>query len=378
MNNYNGRIDEISAIIEKTTAEYRRLLRALGENFVPILTTADTDDLSRSLLEEYQTARERIERSSSALERMIRIDERQTELRTAMRDAQKELEHAESGRELAGAYEAVGAAAFRLFREHPLVDATYSSAFSGVARYQDQMRRVDMQMQQIQSDPANRSQSILGKISQGSRRVILRNKRTVRENQLPGLLQKLGRDLATTDFFDSMDDAELNAAAEPILAAEQRKSELQNRIEELTKESRTLVEEFNALSGGVRLQKAQKQRETEIAAAQEELNEILLELGQLAEEAKPETLKKELKVLESENDRLEHFTLLLERLKAGKEAEGIARSIEADRNRTAQITSRIATLQEEMKSLEGEIRRKEEEQAELIKRRGDENDLFGT
>jgi hypothetical protein len=378
MQNYNGRIDEISGILEKTEGECRRLRRALGEKYVPILKKGAPDEDAATLLKDYQTIRERIEHSSSALERMIRIDERQTELRNSMREVQKELEQAESGRDLAGAYEAVGAAAFRLFREHPLVDATYSTAFSGVARYQDQIRRIDTQMEQIQTDPAVRSPSLLEKLSRGSRQVILRNKRSVRENQLPGLLQKLGRDLAATDFFDAMDDAELTAAAEPIIAMENRKAALRQRIEELSDESRTLVEEFNALSGGVRLQKAQKNREAEIAAARDKLTEVLLKLGALAEEAQPEELKQDLEALENENSRVNHFSALLERLRAGKAAEEVARSIDADNTRKKQIEDRIVALQREIKDLDDEIRRKEKEKSDLMERRGDESELFGT
>jgi hypothetical protein len=378
MQNYNGRIDEISGILEKTEGECRRLRRALGEKYVPILKKSAPDEDAATLLKDYQTIRERIEHSSSALERMIRIDERQTELRNSMREVQKELEQAESGRDLAGAYEAVGAAAFRLFREHPLVDATYSTAFSGVARYQDQIRRIDTQMEQIQTDPAVRSPSLLERLSRGSRQVILRNKRSVRENQLPGLLQKLGRDLATTDFFDAMDDAELTAAAEPIIAMENRKAALRQRIEELSDESRTLVEEFNALSGGVRLQKAQKNREAEIAASRDKLNEVLLKLGALAEEVQPEELRQDLEALENENSRVNHFSALLERLQAGKAAEEVGRSIDADNTRKKQIEERIVALQREIKDLDDEIRRKEQEKSDLLERRGDESELFGT
>ncbi|MFA7566978.1 MAG: hypothetical protein WCY01_08110 [Alkalispirochaeta sp.] len=373
MYNYSARIDEISAILQETLAESRRRQRSLGEKYVPLAADGEGADL----VSRYEEITERIERSSSALERMIRIDERQTELRNEMRTVQKELEQAESGRGLAGAYEAVGAAAFRLFREHPLVDATYSTAFSGVARYQDQMRRIETRLQQLQAEPAGHSGSVLDRLSRGSRQVILRNKRAVRKNQLPGLLQKLGRDLAVTDFFDSMDDSELTAAAEPLRETERQKGELRTRINDLSDESKKLVDEFNALSGGARLQKAQKNREDEISQAQEDLNNVLLQLGEVAEKVRPNELAKDIAALDDERSRARHFSALLDRLETGKKVHELERTIAADENRRNQIDEKITSLQEEKYNLEQEIDRKEQEKAGLIAQRGDEAELFG-
>lgn len=373
MYNYSARIDEISAILQETLAESRRRQRSLGEKYVPLAADGEGADL----VSRYEEFTERIERSSSALERMIRIDERQTELRNEMRTVQKELEQAESGRGLAGAYEAVGAAAFRLFREHPLVDATYSTAFSGVARYQDQMRRIETRLQQLQAEPAGHSGSVLDRLSRGSRQVILRNKRAVRKNQLPGLLQKLGRDLAVTDFFDSMDDSELTAAAEPLRETERQKGELRTRINDLSDESKKLVDEFNALSGGARLQKAQKNREDEISQAQEDLNNVLLQLGEVAEKVRPNELAKDIAALDDERSRARHFSALLDRLETGKKVHELERTIAADENRRNQIDEKITSLQEEKYNLEQEIDRKEQEKAGLIAQRGDEAELFG-
>lgn len=373
MYNYSARIDEISGILQETLAESRRRQRSLGEKYVPLAADGEGADL----VSRYEEITERIERSSSALERMIRIDERQTELRNEMRTVQKELEQAESGRGLAGAYEAVGAAAFRLFREHPLVDATYSTAFSGVARYQDQMRRIETRLQQLQAEPAGHSGSVLDRLSRGSRQVILRNKRAVRKNQLPGLLQKLGRDLAVTDFFDSMDDSELTAAAEPLRETERQKGELRTRINDLSDESKKLVDEFNALSGGARLQKAQKNREDEISQAQEDLNNVLLQLGEVAEKVRPNELAKDIAALDDERSRARHFSALLDRLETGKKVHELERTIAADENRRNQIDEKITSLQEEKYNLEQEIDRKEQEKAGLIAQRGDEAELFG-
>ncbi|MFP4153964.1 MAG: hypothetical protein ACLFSV_14050, partial [Alkalispirochaeta sp.] len=353
--------------------------RLAGEHYIPLIGSEDLeakDPPAAALLNRYREIREKMEHSSSALERMIRIDERQTEIRSHMRELQKELEQKESGRGLEGTYEAVGAAAFRLFREHPLVDATYSAAFSGVARYQDEIHRLDTQLQQLQSDPTAESASVFRKISRRGRELVLKNRRAVKENQLPGLLQKLGRDLASTDFLDAMDDPELTAAAEPIRAVEERKEQLRREIEALSTESRTLVEEFNALSGGSRLQRAQQHREDEIAAYREKLNEILLELGSLAEERSPQELTEDLERVQTEKERLAHFDEILHRLEAGKRAKSLQGEIAENEQRRNDLDARIADLEQKKRNLAEEAVAMSKEVEDLIKRRGDERDLF--
>lgn len=376
MHDYSDRIKEIADTRSAVRIECDRLRRVLGERFVPI---ADPEDLeAQPLVKRYTEIKERIERSSSALERMIRIDERQTDIRMEMKELQRELDQLESGKGLAGTFEAVGSAAFRLFREHPLVDATYSSVFAGIAKYQDEIRRIDAQIQQIQTKPSGSGISFFGKVSRGGRDMILRNRRSVKENQLPGLLQKLGRELADSDFFEAMDDPELNEAAEPLREIQARKDELRQKIQGLSEESRALVEEFNTLSGGSRLVKAQRLKEDEIAEARNELNNQLLSLGSLAEQRQPEELKEETQRLSDEEERRRHFESLLQRLQAGQKALLLEEEIASNTERKRKIDETINQLKMDQKSIDEDSAAKEAERKQLISERGDESDLFDT
>ncbi len=174
-----------------------------------------------------------------------------------------------------------------------------------------------------------------------------------------------------------MDDDELTTASEPIRAAERQKSALKEQIEALSEESRQLVEEFNALSGGSRLSKAQKDREAEIAQAQERLNEVLLQLGDEARNERPESLTAEIEALEHDESRAHHFRSILERLELGQKAEALGDEISSDNVRMARLNERIAALQDEKGRLEHEVRQKEAERENLIARRGNEDELFG-
>lgn len=374
MHDYSARINAITDTRTSVRLECDRLRRIVGERFVSVADTSDTE--VKTLVDRYQEIKNRMERSSSALERMIRIDERQTEIRLQMKELQKDLEQKENGKGLEGTYEAVGSAAFRLFREHPLVDATYSSVFSGIAKYQDEMRRLETRIEQVQNDPSKANTGFFGKISRGGRDMVLRNRRNVKENQLPGLLQKLGRDLAETDFFDAMDDPELNEAAEPLREIQKQKTELRQKIQDLSNESRTLVDEFNELSGGNRLAKAQQRREDEIADARGELNSTLLALGSMAERVQPSELKSDLEKLTAEEHRKEHFESLLKRLQAGKQAELLQEAIATNDQRKDGIDEKIAELKAEKKRIDEDSSKKETERQQLLEDRGDESELF--
>lgn len=374
MYDYSARINAITDTRSSIRLECDRLRRILGERFVSVADASDPE--VTTLLDRYQEIKNRIERSSSALERLIRIDERQTEIRMRMKELQKDLEQKESGKGLEGTFEAVGSAAFRLFREHPLVDATYSSVFSGIAKYQDEIRRLETRIEQVQNDPSNANSGVFRKITRGGRDMVLRNRRNVKENQLPGLLQKLGRDLAETDFFDAMDDPELNEAAEPLRDIQKQKTELRQKIEELSNESRNLVDEFNELSGGNRLAKAQQRREDEIAGARGELNSTILALGSLAERVQPNELRSDLEKLAAEEERKEHFDAILKRLQAGRQAELLQEAIETNNRRKRGIDEKIAELKSEKKSIDDDSSKKEMERKRLLEERGDESDLF--
>ncbi|MDA3949708.1 MAG: hypothetical protein PF508_10840 [Spirochaeta sp.] len=374
MYDYNARIREISDVRHASQLECERLRRIIGRHFVE---HASEDDVEAApLVAESRQLSDQIEKSSSALERMIRIDERQTEIRMKMKALQKELEHIESGRGLEGAYEQVGAAAFRLFREHPLVDATYSSAFAELARYQDELRRIETRIGQVQTDPNNAAGSVFNRMSKRGRGFMLRKRRTVKENQLPGMLQRLGRDLASTDFFDAMEDAELTAAAEPLREAEHRKSALRAEIAALTEESRNLLDEFNTLAGGNRLSRAQQRHEEEIATARNELNDVLLRLGSVAEKRDGQDVSDELERLQNEEARKDHFDAVLARLEAGRLAIALQAEIDADERRRTQLEEEIAKLDARKEQVATDAAAKETERKNLLTKRGDETDLF--
>lgn len=366
MPDYAKRIQELTDVRARAARECDNQRRLVGQRLVALPAASRPPDIAE-LLDRHTAAQERVESASSAIERMIQIDDRENEIRGAMKALQKERDHLEQG--LEGAYEQIGSVAFRLFKQHPLIDASYSSAFQGLAKYQDAIRKLDSELEQVSVDPGAPQRGAVERLRLRARRAYLANRRSVRENQLPRLLQEAGRSLSEGDFIRQMDDDELNSVATPVLAAHKRRQQIDEELQKLREESGALVAEFNTISSGKRLPSARKERESQIDAARDELNGILFALGSAAEQAPPTELEAELRALRECEERRAHFDSMLERLEAGRAAELMQQDIES-------LIARKERLEQDVRELKQNITDKRDEHESLLSRRGEETDLF--
>lgn len=366
MPDYTERIAELTDVRDRALVECENQRRLLGERLVE-LDEAARPDGAGDLVTRYHAIRDRVEDASTALERMIAIDQRQTEIRDEMKELQKEQDQAFKG--LEEVYEQIGSVAFRMFREHPLLDARYSAVFENLARYQDDMRRLDTELDRYSAEPASGAGSLFERLGTRSRRAILRNRRSVRENQLPRLLQDAGRRLMDTDFVERIDDEELNRVAAPVFAARENRNRLDERLTALREESGRLVEEFNDLSRGKKLPRARRDREGEIDTARSELNAVLSQLGAIAGAAPPESLEAAARSLRECEQRTEHFTELIHRLEAGAEARRISGEID-------DLEARIAETETRLQELRATRDDRSARRDALLTQRGDEDELF--
>lgn len=247
MPDYLKRIQELNDVLVETERGVERLRRELGTK-VARLKKADKPEGIEDLLAEHKALTQTIDEAGNAIERMSGIDARQTEIREEMKQLQEEHDQLDKG--LDPIYEQIGAVAFRLFREHPLVDASYSGAFEDLARYHDQIRSIDTELEQIGAGNEGSNRKLLEKVGLKSREFLLRNRRSIKENQLPRLLVKAGRELVDGDFVDAMGDEELNRVSQPYRDVRARQADIRASLDELSGESGRLVDEFNAVSGG--------------------------------------------------------------------------------------------------------------------------------
>ncbi|MEX2445216.1 MAG: hypothetical protein WD492_16550 [Alkalispirochaeta sp.] len=368
MPDYAKRLQEIVDVRQRAIRECEDQRRLIGERLLD-LPESKLPEEAAPLVKRHHSIQQRLEAASSAIERLMEIDQRQNEIRDRMKALQKERESLFRG--LDDVYEQIGAVAFRIFKHHPLIDPSYSDAFESLARYQDDIRLLDAQLDRYSAEPAQQQRSIVERIGTKTRRAIAKNRKSVRTNQLPRLLQDSGRRLVETDFVAQMDDEELSAVAQPIKDVEQRREEIDSALQELKEESGKLVAEFNSLGNGQKLARARKERESEIEAAKTESGEILASLGRVAREDPPENLSDKIDALKQCEERIAHFDSLLERLKAGQKALTITDEI-------SQLHDRITARRRELEELEQEALAKNEELQELESQRGNERDLFDT
>ena len=366
MADYAQRIHELTDVRRRALQECENQRRLIGERLVD-LPASELPEAAAPLVQRYRGIADRVELASSAIERMIAIDDRQSEIRDRMKELQKERDQLHQG--LDGVYEQVGAVAFRLFRQHPLIDATYSSVFAGLARYQDDIRDIEANLGRYSADPGAAKGSVFERLGARGRQALLRNRRAVRENQLPRLLQDAGRKLVETDFISQIDDEELNRVSQPVRDAADRRQELEEALQELRTESGRLVDEFNGLSAGKKLPRARKDRQGEIDAARGEMNQVLAELGRIAATDPPEAVEAEVSALKECERRTAHFDQLIRRLQAGQQAELVERDIESLDGEIRDTEQRLADLRERRAA-------REANHADLVGERGDESDLF--
>lgn len=356
---YAERIREITEIRDRARRECDDQQRLLGERSVE-LSRDDVNEDAAALLDEYHTLKSAVENASSVLERMIHIDERQAAIRDQMKALQRERDGLTDG--LEPVYERIGGIAFQLFRGNPMLDSRFSMVFSDLARYHDDVRKLDHELDRYSAAPEGDRRPLLERLGTGSRAFLLRNRRKVRENQLPGLLQRAGRDLAESGFIEQMDDEELTQAAEPILRKRERRDEIDRELEALRAESGELVSEFNGLSEGKRLARARKEREEEIDGLRTRLVSVLSSLGAVVAAEAPDSLTEQAQALHTCRERITHFDNLLTRLEAGREAQRLSSQV-------AELTAQIERLTGERTSLSTQLKEQE-------KLRGDESELF--
>lgn len=373
MPDYLKRIQELNDVLVETERGVERLRRELGTK-VARLKKADKPEGIEDLLAEHKALTQTIDEAGNAIERMSGIDARQTEIREEMKQLQEEHDQLDKG--LDPIYEQIGAVAFRLFREHPLVDASYSGAFEDLARYHDQIRSIDTELEQIGAGNEGSNRKLLEKVGLKSREFLLRNRRSIKENQLPRLLVKAGRELVDGDFVDAMGDEELNRVSQPYRDVRARQADIRASLDELSGESGRLVDEFNAVSGGRKLASARRRREEEIETSRTRLNEVLAAIGRVAEDAEVEALSDEVEAIRQEESRAAHFRTLIARLEAGREVLRVQKELDTLVARQEKAAGQIRELERQIESLEQEQKARKAELAQYRSERGDESELF--
>ncbi len=326
------------------------------------------------LMQRYQGLSDEIARITGDISRMEEIDRRQEEIKQRMRELQKERDNLFRG--LEPVYEQIGAVAFRLFREHPMVDSRYSLVFEDLARYQDQIREIEVRLRRSSGENGQTGSNVLSRVGTMGRTILLKGRRSVRESRLPGMLRSAGQQLAEGDFLEVVDDNELSRVSQPLRDARSGAHGIDEELQALTGESGALLEEFNRISRGNRLNRARQDQETEVRSAREKTNGVLVEIGGLLEEKKHGKPEDQMKRLKERRRKIVALEDLRIRLEAGLAVEEKEALLKACRREQQSVTAEIQVLQQRLEKLQGDDAQLVTEKEEMEKKRGSVEDLF--
>ena len=373
MPNYDQRMHEIARVRSAIYQECERARRELGRSIVT-MDRASWPESVVTRIQEYQTLQETIEARAAASEQAAVITEEHRSLATEARALRSELKQSEH--DARRSHVRIGEVAFRLFREHPLLDTTYSDAFEQLARYHDELRRLEQDAEHTTVPEGLRGRGILDRITARGRDVLIRNRLAAKRAQLPRLLEDAGSRLAGGEFIDQVDDADLNDAAVPVRTHREKQVEIDARLRGIEDRQANLDHQLNTLIGTKPLQRARKAIEQEINAAKTRANDLLLEIGRAVEHDQSEAFADARSLLSDCEQRRRSFDELMARLQAGKHAELLTAEIEDIERRREILGSRIKELQSEVKSLKVIAKERGTEREQELARRGDETELF--
>ncbi len=386
MSAYTDKRDEIKSELSFLDERLRAQLAAAGQAIVESDTTpheASHDEASHdeasyaSLIASDAQIQSRLKELQKMRDRIVEIGNRLTEIKQA--DDELEKRRKELGAELEPHYEAIGENAFRVYRNNPLVDQEYADIFTPVQEAHEEIKQTRAELDQAESELENRP--FLEKMVVRGRIIVLRNRLSLRENQIARLYRDAGRQIAATDFITTIGDPELERAAAPFL----EKTEETHRLED---ESASLREEREALEGelrtlGVERRPAARLSDIDslIQTAESERKESLIAVANAVREAMPDAdlgdeVRAELEsVAAIERDR-EDARERLERVEAAIQAERLLGEKSQLETTIGRKRSQIEKLQADIEGLEREKAGLESMITAAEQRRGAEADLL--
>ena len=372
MRDYTKRIRELTRSRRQAADACEEQRREIG-NKLATLASDERPEGSQEYFASIASLNAQLAGVNGKLARMDSILARQDEIESRIDELRRGSDQIET--ELAPVFEQIGSVAFRLFREHPLIDTTYSAAFEELARYQDEVRAVEREVEQLRASIEGNKGFVERVILQG-RDILLRNRLSSKENRLPAVLRRTGAQLSSTDFVVQMDDPELNQVADQLIVARERQAALSSEIERLKDEHAELSKELDQLTGGRRLAKARSELDETGAEIQQELAKVYLSLGTFAESRSIPAVAEQTEALHAAGAEVARLDALLSRLEAGQRAQAVADERRRMESRLAAAEEQIAKLQHQKDQLEEQIASHGDLYKQLLKERGTEDELF--
>ncbi len=381
MSAYTDKREEIQSELSFLEERLRAQLAAAGQAIVEsdVVSGDETHDDPPhvSLIASDAQIQARLRELQETRDRIVEIGSRLAEIKQAEDELEKRRK--ELGAELEPHYQAIGENAFRVYRNNPLVDQEYADIFTPVQEAHEEIRQTRADLEQAESELENKP--FLEKMVVRGRIIVLRNRLSLRENQIARLYRDAGRQIAATDFITTIGDPELERAAAPFL----EKTEEIHRIEDmsiaLNDEREALQSELTTL--GVERRSASRLSDIDrgIQAAEAERKESLIAVANAVREAAPDAglgdeVRTELESVaaierdrDDARDRLERVEAAIQIERLLGEKDQLEATIGRKRSQIEKLRTDIEGLEREKGGLENMI-------AEAEKRRGAEADLL--
>lgn len=376
MQQYQQRVQELYADLDDIDANRLSIRAEIGKTLYRKHPAVLEQEAFSDLLPQISAQNEEIARIAATIERLEEIGERVKALGLDREEKEKRKE--ELTEELRPHYRAIGAAAFRIFRENPLIDSKYTEIFKPLSENYDEVRQLERELANLHGEEAKRP--LVARLMKRGQDLLLKNRIQNKQEKRDALHEEAGRQLCRTEFIALLDDPDLNAAAEPYEELMERINGLQKEIDEIDEEIRELNQEQQEKSGGKRLQKAVADLRETRAQRESAQHALFAQVGgryvdTLAEKEPPEELGFFLDELTELDEREAEKRKGIEKLDAAVKVAELGNRIRQTDEEKERQQRKLERIQRSIDELQKELTHLQEEQQRAAELRGPEEDL---
>lgn len=374
MSEYQKQITELDRSISEREAHMGTLQATIGRYVREHRSDLVEQRRLRTKVKEAEARQKEFDEASAQAAKLEHLQNRRQELQEQITDAQAEVDR--MSEEIMPLCQDVGKAAFKTYRENPFVDPAIEEIFSSLLEHEEELRELDRQIGEQESELAQRS--AVAKLMSRGRLAFLKGKKSARENALPRLYREAGEAVCATNFITRVEDPSLSAAAKPYFQKRAEIEDLEQHIQSLDDEKRSVGAELAELTGNVgaerRLKKAKESAENELRAIDREIGEKAAS-GIDGDPDLPDEVRAAVDELKTAEEAQNKERDRLRRLRAAVELEDVTESIPKIEQQISRQEQDIAERQKHLEELKQQLENAEAEKRRLEKARGPAENL---
>ncbi|MFO7781877.1 MAG: hypothetical protein R6W94_09645 [Spirochaetia bacterium] len=374
MSEYQKQITELDRSISEREAHMGTLRATIGRYVREHRSDLVEQRRLRTKVKEADARQKEFDEASAQAAKLEHLQNRRQELQEQITDAQAEVDR--MSEEIKPLCRDVGKAAFKTYRDNPFVDPAIEGIFSSLLEHEEELKELDRQIGEQETELAKRSS--VAKLMSRGRLAFLKGKKSARENALPRLYREAGEAVCATNFITRVEDPSLSAAAKPYFQKRAEIEDLEQHIESLDDEKRSVAAELAELTGNVgaerRLKKARESAENELRTIDREIGEKAAS-GIDGDPDLPDEVRAALDELKTAEEAQNAERDRLRRLRAAGELEEVTESIPKIEQQISRQEQDIAERQKHLEELKQQLENAEAEKRRLEKARGPAENL---